>query len=69
MKGKDISALTVGLNIVGGVIAGLLVGYAFDYAMENWLGFRTSPWGFIFFFFVGIISGFKNAYSDMKRLS
>ena len=69
MKGKDVSALSVGLNVFGGILAGILVGYGFDYVAENWFGFRTSPWGFIFFFFIGIISGFKNAYMDMKRLS
>ncbi len=68
MSPKDLSAMTVGLNLLGGIIAGLLVGYGFDYAMENWFGYKTSPWGFIFFFFIGIISGFRNAYRDLKRL-
>jgi ATP synthase protein I len=68
MSPKDISAMTVGLNLLGGIIAGLLVGYFFDYATEEWFGFRTSPWGLVFFFFIGIISGFLNAYRDMKRL-
>ncbi len=68
MSPKDLSAMTVGLNLLGGIIAGLLVGYGFDYAMENWFEYNTSPWGFIFFFFIGIISGFRNAYRDLKRL-
>ncbi|EDP76412.1 AtpZ/AtpI family protein [Hydrogenivirga sp. 128-5-R1-1] len=68
MNPKDVSAMTVGLNLLGGIIAGLLVGYFADWAMENWFGIRTSPWGLIFFFFVGIISGFRNAYRDLKRL-
>ncbi len=68
MSPKNISAMTVGLNILGGIIAGLIVGYFFDWAAEHWFGFKTSPWGFLFFFIVGIISGFKNAYRDMKRL-
>ncbi len=69
MSPKDISALTVGLNLVGGIIAGLLVGYGVDWAMENWAGLKTSPWGLLIFFFIGIISGFLNAYRDMQRLS
>jgi len=69
MKPKDISAMSVGLNIVGGIIAGLLVGYFVDWAAENWFGYRTSPWGLLIFFFVGIVSGFRNAYRDMKRLT
>ncbi len=68
MNPRDASALTVGLNLLGGIIAGLIVGYFVDWAMENWFGFKTSPWGLILFFFVGIVSGFKNAYQDMKRL-
>ena len=68
MNPKDVSAMTVGLNLLGGIIAGLLVGYFTDWAMENWFGIRTSPWGLIFFFLVGIISGFRNAYRDLKRL-
>ncbi len=68
MSPKNISAMTVGLNILGGIIAGLLVGYFFDYFMENVFNVKTSPWGMIFFFFIGIIAGFKNAYRDLKRL-
>ncbi len=68
MKPKDISAMTVGLNLLGGIIAGLIVGYFVDYSMEEWFGLKTSPWGLIIFFFIGIISGFRNAYRDMKRL-
>ncbi len=68
MRPKDISAMTVGLNLLGGIIAGLLVGYFVDYGMERWLGIRTSPWGLLIFFFIGIVSGFLNAYRDMKRL-
>jgi len=68
MRGKDVAALTVGLNLVGGIIAGLLVGYFIDWGAENWFGIKTSPWGLLIFFFIGIISGFLNAYRDMKRL-
>ncbi len=69
MKGKDFLALTVGLNLVGGIIAGLLVGFAFDrWLMEGVFGRKTFPIGFIFFFFIGIISGFLNAYRDLKRI-
>ncbi|MDM7267442.1 MAG: AtpZ/AtpI family protein [Aquificaceae bacterium] len=69
MKGKDFLALNVGLNLVGGIIAGLLVGYAFDrWLMEGLFKIRTFPFGLLFFFFIGIISGFLNAYRDLKRI-
>ncbi|MFN3471198.1 MAG: AtpZ/AtpI family protein [Aquificaceae bacterium] len=69
MKGKDFLALNVGLHLVGGIIAGLLVGYAFDkWLMEGLFKVRTFPIGLLFFFFVGIISGFLNAYRDLKRI-
>ena len=69
MKGKDFLALNVGLNLVGGIIAGLSVGYAFDrWLIEGLFKIRTSPFGLLFFFFIGIISGFLNAYRDLKRI-
>ncbi|MCS6998398.1 MAG: AtpZ/AtpI family protein [Aquificaceae bacterium] len=69
MKGKDFLALTLGFNLVGGVIAGLLVGYAFDrWLMEGLFGIRSFPFGLLFFFFVGILSGFLNVYRDLKRI-
>ena len=69
MKGRDFLALNVGFNLLGGIIAGLLVGYAFDkWLMEGFLGLKTFPFGLLFFFFVGIISGFRNAYRDLKRI-
>ena len=69
MNGKYFIALTVGLNVIGGIIAGLLVGFGFDWAMENWFGLKTKPWGLFFFFLIGIIAGFKNAYVDLKRIT
>ncbi|MCS7171368.1 MAG: AtpZ/AtpI family protein [Aquificaceae bacterium] len=69
MKGKDFLALNVGLNLVGGVIAGLLIGYAFDkWLMEGLFGLNTFPFGLLLFFLLGIISGFLNAYRDLKRI-
>ncbi|ADC89505.1 conserved hypothetical protein [Thermocrinis albus DSM 14484] len=69
MKGKDFLALTVGTNLVGGVLAGLLVGYLFDrWIMEDLFGVRTQPYGLMFFFLIGVISGFVNAYRDMRKL-
>ncbi len=69
MKGRDFLALNVGFNLLGGIIAGLLVGYVFDkWLMEGLLGLKTFPFGLLFFFFVGIISGFRNAYRDLKRI-
>ncbi len=68
MKSKYFFAMTVGLDIAGGIIAGVLVGFGFDWAMENWAGIKTSPWGMLFFFLIGIIAGFKNAYTDLKKI-
>jgi len=52
----------VATHIVGGILAGLLIGYFFDQI------FNTSPWGLFIFFFLGIIAGFKNAYMEMKKV-
>ena len=62
MRFKDYFALNVGLDLVGGVLAGILVGYGIDYL------FKSSPYGLIFFFFLGIVAGFYNAYKDLKKL-
>ncbi len=58
---REGSAFMVGTHIVGGIIAGLLLGYLFDHF------FKTEPWGLIVGFFLGVIAGFKNAYQEMNR--
>ncbi len=68
MRGKDISALNVGLHVLGGIIAGMFIGYIVDGVLEHYAGIKTSPWGMLVFFFIGIISGFLNAYREMKRV-
>ncbi|RMH80811.1 MAG: hypothetical protein D6674_02890 [Acidobacteria bacterium] len=69
MKGRDFLALTLGFNLLGGILAGLIVGYGFDkWLMERLMGIKTFPFGLLFFFFIGIISGFLNAYRDLKRI-
>ncbi len=68
MNPRNLHALTVGINLLGGIIAGLIVGYFVDWIFENWFGLKTAPWGLILFFFIGIIAGFKNAYQDLKKL-
>jgi ATP synthase protein I len=58
---KEGSAFMVGTHIVGGIIAGLAVGYLVDEI------FKTQPWGLFIFFLIGIVTGFKNAYNEMQR--
>jgi ATP synthase protein I len=60
---REGSAFMVGTHIVGGIIAGTMIGYVFDGL------FKTSPWGLIVGFFLGIIAGFKNAYGELKKIS
>ncbi len=55
------SAFMVATHIVGGIIAGLLLGYLVDRF------FKTEPWGLIGGFFFGTIAGFRNAYREMER--
>ena len=55
------SAFMVATHIVGGVIAGLLLGYLVDRL------FNTQPWGLVGGFFLGIIAGFRNAYRELER--
>ena len=58
---REGSAFMVATHLVGGIIAGTLVGYLFDQL------FKTEPWGLIVGFFLGVIAGFKNAYAEMKK--
>ncbi|HIC09582.1 MAG TPA: hypothetical protein EYO62_05990 [Aquificales bacterium] len=58
---REGSAFMVGTHIVGGIIAGLLLGYLFDHF------FKTEPWGLIVGFLLGVVAGFKNAYQEMNR--
>ncbi|MBX0311372.1 MAG: AtpZ/AtpI family protein [Sulfurihydrogenibium sp.] len=58
---KNLSFLTVGLHLVSGVIVGVAIGYLLD----NY--FDTSPYLTIIFFFLGLIAGFKNMYTDAKK--
>ncbi|MCX8076942.1 MAG: AtpZ/AtpI family protein [Aquificaceae bacterium] len=69
MRGKDFIALNIGLNLVGGIIAGLMLGYAFDrWLMEGLFKIKSFPVGLLVFFLLGIFSGFLNAYRDMKKI-
>ncbi|HID79731.1 MAG TPA: hypothetical protein EYH48_03445 [Aquifex aeolicus] len=58
---REGSAFMAATHLVGGIIAGTLVGYLFDQL------FKTEPWGLIGGFFLGVIAGFKNAYEEMKK--
>jgi ATP synthase protein I len=58
---REGSAFMVATHLVGGIIAGTLLGYLFDGF------FKTEPWGLIVGFLLGVVAGFKNAYVEMKR--
>lgn len=45
-----------GIELVGAVIGGALIGYGLDYV------FKTSPAFFIIFILLGVITGFYNIY-------
>ncbi|NPB05284.1 MAG: AtpZ/AtpI family protein [Aquificae bacterium] len=53
----------VGTHVVGGIIAGALLGYAFDQL------FKTAPWGLIVGFLLGVVAGLRNAYREMEAIA
>lgn len=53
---------SIGLHLVSGIVVGTGAGYFLD----KWLG--TQPWLLLLFMFFGIVAGFKNVYTDTKRL-
>jgi ATP synthase protein I len=54
--------LQAGVDVVAGVVGGLLIGWALD----RWLG--TSPVLLVLFLFVGAAAGTLNAYRTLQRL-
>ena len=54
-------AMRIGVELVAGVLAGALVGYALD----QWLG--TRPWLFLVCFLLGAVAGFVNIYRILMR--
>jgi ATP synthase protein I len=54
----DRSALARGLRLSAEFVAGVLVGAAFGWLLDRWLG--TSPWGMIVFLLFGFAAGVLN---------
>lgn len=54
--------LQAGIDVVAGVIGGLLIGWALD----AWLG--TSPVLLVIFLFLGAAAGTRNAFRTLQRL-
>ncbi len=61
-RGSAGPGVQAGLEVFGGVVAGLLLGWALD----SWLG--TGPFLLILFLFLGGAAGLRNAYRTLKRL-
>lgn len=55
------AGLQVGIELVAGVVGGVLIGYALD----RWLG--TAPFLLIAFFLLGAAAGTLNAYRWLRR--
>jgi ATP synthase protein I len=60
-RGVGAAGVQVGIELFGGVLGGLLIGYGLDY----WLG--TAPVLLIVFFFLGAAAGMLNAYRHIMR--
>jgi len=55
-------AALIGTHMVTCTFVGLLIGYLLD----RWLG--TEPWLLLAFLFFGIAAGFKNMYTEAKKI-
>ncbi len=53
---------SVGLHMASGIAVGTIFGFFLD----KWFG--THPWCTGIFLIIGIVAGFKNVYTDTKRL-
>jgi F0F1-type ATP synthase assembly protein I len=56
------SGLQVGIELLAGLIGGVLLGYGLD----RWLG--TRPLFMIVFFFLGAAAGMMNAWRSLRRM-
>jgi ATP synthase protein I len=56
------SGLQVGVELLAGIVGGLLIGYGLDW----WLG--TRPFLIIVFFLLGAVAGMLNAYRHLRRM-
>lgn len=56
------SGLQVGVELLAGILGGLLIGYGLDW----WLG--TRPFLMIVFFLLGAAAGMLNAYRHLRRM-
>lgn len=56
------SGLQIGIELLAGILGGLLLGYALD----RWLGMK--PLFMIVFFFLGSAAGMLNAYRSLRRM-
>jgi|SRR5689334_6042299 len=56
------SGLQVGIELLAGLIGGVLLGYALD----HWFG--TRPLFMIVFFFLGAAAGMMNAWRSLRRM-
>lgn len=52
----------MGLHLVSGILVGGLMGYGVD----HW--FDCKPWGLLIGLGFGIVAGFRNMWSDAKKL-
>lgn len=56
------SASVVGLNLVSATFVGLFIGWWLD----KWLG--TKPWLLLAFLILGIIAGFRNVITEVRKI-
>jgi ATP synthase protein I len=56
------SGLQVGVELIAGIVGGLLIGYGLDW----WLG--TRPLLIVVFFLLGAMAGMLNAYRHLRRM-
>lgn len=56
------SASVVGLNLVSATFVGLFIGWWLD----KWLG--TKPWLLLAFLIFGIIAGFRNVITEVRKI-
>lgn len=64
---KEYRAVILDASVIGlHMVSALLLGAGAGYYLDKWLD--TKPWLFFLFLIFGVVAGFKNVYTDTKKI-
>jgi len=61
------TAMGVAFRLTTDLVAGVFVGGAIGWVLDQWLG--TTPWLLLLFFFIGVAAGILNVYRAAQQIT